>query len=200
MADLFLELALKVTGFIASLGYWGIGILMAIESCNVPIPSEIILPFGGYLVSTGELHFFPAALAGATGGTAGSVLSYYIGLWGGRPFLFRYGKYCGLTPARLNTAESWFLRYGDVAVFFSRLLPGVRTFISLPAGAARMKMLPFLIYTFVGSLIWSLALTYCGYLLGENWELVRTWFHRFDLILLVGVVLLVAWYIWKRRR
>lgn len=200
MADLLLELVVKVTGFIASLGYWGIGIMMAIESCNVPIPSEIILPFGGYLVSTGQLQFFPAALAGAAGGTVGSVLSYYIGLWGGRPFIFRYGRYCGLTPERLNTAESWFLRYGDAAVFLSRLLPGIRTFISLPAGAARMKMFPFLIYTFAGSLIWALVLTYCGFLLGENWALVRAWFHRFDLVLLAGIILLVAWYFWKRRR
>lgn len=130
----------------------------------------------------------------------GSVVSYYIGLFGGRPFLYRYGKYFWLTPERLDTAERWFVRYGDATVFFSRLLPGIRTFISLPAGAARMRMLPFLIYTFVGSLIWALILTYCGYLLGENWGIIRTWFHRLDLILLAAIILLVGWwYFWKRR-
>lgn len=200
MTELLLELVTKVTAFIASLGYWGIGMMMAIESCNIPLPSEIILPFGGYLVSTGQLKFFPAALAGAVGGTMGSVVSYYIGLFGGRPFLYRYGKYFWLTPERLDTAERWFVRYGDATVFFSRLLPGIRTFISLPAGAARMRMLPFLIYTFVGSLIWALILTYCGYLLGENWGIIRTWFHRLDLILLAAIILLVGWwYFWKRR-
>lgn len=199
MADLLLELVTTVTAYIASLGYWGVGIMMAIESCNIPLPSEIILPFGGYLVSTGQLKFFPAALAGAAGGTVGSAVSYYIGLFGGRPLLLRYGKYIGLTTERLYKAEGWLNRYGDATVFFSRLLPGIRTFISLPAGAARLKMTPFIIYTFVGSLVWSLFLTYCGYLLGENWEIIRTWFHRLDLVLLAAIILLVAWFFWKRR-
>jgi membrane protein DedA with SNARE-associated domain len=199
MTELLLELVTKVTAYIASLGYWGIGVMMAIESCNIPLPSEIILPFGGYLVSTGQLKFFPAALAGAVGGTAGSVISYYIGLFGGRPFLYSYGKYFLLTPERLDTAERWFARYGDATVFLSRLLPGIRTFISLPAGAARMRIFPFVIYTFVGSLIWALFLTYCGCLLGENWGIIRTWFHRLDLILLAAVILLVGWYFWRRR-
>ncbi|MGB4503522.1 MAG: DedA family protein [Syntrophaceticus sp.] len=198
MTELLMELATTVTSYIASLGYWGLGIMMAIESCNIPIPSEIILPFGGYLVSTGQLKFFPAALAGAVGGTVGSIISYYIGLFGGRPLLLRYGKYIGLTTEILYKAESWLNRYGDFTVFFSRLLPGIRTFISLPVGAARVKMIPFIIYTFLGSLIWALFLTYCGYLLGENWEIIRTWFQRFDLVLLGIIILLIAWFVWRK--
>ncbi|MDD2360584.1 MAG: DedA family protein [Lawsonibacter sp.] len=172
--------------------------MMAIESCNIPLPSEIILPFGGYLVSTGQLKFFPAALAGATGGTVGSIISYYIGLFGGRPLLLRYGKYIGLTTEILHKAEGWLVRYGEATVFFSRLLPGIRTFISLPVGAARIRMVPFIIYTFLGSLIWALFLTYCGYLLGENWEIIRTWFQRIDLVLLGVIILLIAWFVWRK--
>ncbi|MBC7104556.1 MAG: DedA family protein, partial [Firmicutes bacterium] len=137
---------------------------MAVESCNIPLPSEVILPYGGYLVSTGRLEFWWAALAGTAGGTAGSAVSYYIGLYGGRPFLNRYGRYFGVTPQKLALAERWFARYGEATVFFTRLLPVIRTFISLPAGVARMNFPRFLVYTFLGSLPWSLALTYVGYL------------------------------------
>ncbi|CEO88605.1 MAG TPA: DedA family protein [Syntrophaceticus sp.] len=198
MTEFLTELVITVTSYIASLGYWGVGMMMAIESCNIPLPSEIILPFGGYLVSTGQLKFFPAALAGATGGTVGSIISYFIGLFGGRPLLLRYGKYIGLTTERLHKAEGWLVRYGDATVFFSRLLPGIRTFISLPVGAARVRMIPFIIYTFLGSLIWALLLTYCGFLLGENWEIIRTWFQRIDLVLLGVIILLIAWFVWRK--
>ncbi len=197
ITEFLTELVVVVTSYVASWGYWGVGVLMAFESCNIPIPSEIILPFGGYLVSTGQLKFFPAALAGAVGGTVGSVVSYYIGLFGGRPLLLRYGKYIGLTSGILHRAEDWLLRYGEATAFFSRLLPGIRTFISLPVGAARIRMIPFIVYTFLGSLIWALLLTYCGFLLGDNWEIIRTWFHSIDLILLGAILLLVLWFFWK---
>jgi len=198
MAELLMQLVTTVTSYIASLGYWGVGIMMAIESCNIPLPSEIILPFGGYLVSTGRLKFFPTALAGAVGGTVGSIISYYIGLFGGRPLLLRYGKYIGLTTGILHKAEGWLARYGDATVFFSRLLPGIRTFISLPVGAARVSMIHFIVYTFLGSLIWALLLTYCGYLLGENWEMIRSWFQRVDIALLGVIILLLGWFFWKK--
>ena len=191
---------MQVTAFIASLGYWGIGILMAIESCNIPIPSELILPFGGYLVSTGQLAFFAAALAGTIGGTIGSLASYYIGLFGGRPFLDRYGRYFGATPGRIAMAENWFNRYDIWTVFFTRLLPGIRTFISLPAGVARVNITLFTLYTFLGTLIWSLFLTYVGFTLGVHWEIVSSWFHRADLLLLVAILLLIAYWLWHCRR
>lgn len=174
---------------------------MAIESCNIPLPSEIILPFGGYLVSTGKINFVGATLAGTIGGTVGSALSYYIGLHGGRPFLDRYGKFFGISQRKLEIAESWFERYGEATVFFTRLMPVVRTFISLPAGIARMNFTRFVIYTFLGSLPWSLALTYIGFLLGEHWETVRTWFHQADLLILAAVVIAAIYYFaWRRKR
>ena len=191
-------MALKVITLVASWGYWGIGILMAIGSCNIPFASEVTLPFGGYLVSIGRLTFWGTALAGTIGGTVGSLVSYYIGLYGGRPFLDRYGRYLGATPGRLALAEAWFARYDIFTVFFTRLLPIIRTFISLPAGVARVNILIFTLYTFAGTLIWSIFLTYVGFALGVNWETISPWFHRFDLVLLAACLLLLAWWAWRR--
>ncbi|MCL6635500.1 MAG: DedA family protein [Peptococcaceae bacterium] len=181
------------------MGYWGIGIGMAIESANIPLPSEVILPFGGYLVSTGRLEFYRAVLAGTIGGTVGSALSYYIGLRGGRPFLVKYGRYFGFSVKHLETAERWFARYGEATVFFTRLMPIVRTFISLPAGIAGMNFKKFLIYTFLGSLPWSLLLTYAGVKLGQNWKAIEPWFHRLDVVVALGILAVVG-YFWRRRR
>jgi len=149
----FIEVIVERTvGFISELGYIGIAVGMAIESANIPLPSEVIMPFGGYLASTGKLQLFWVALAGTIGGTFGSIVSYFLGLWGGRPFLMRYGRYIGVTPQHLLLAERWFERYGESTVFFTRLMPVVRTFISLPAGISRMNFFYFVIYTFLGSL------------------------------------------------
>jgi membrane protein DedA with SNARE-associated domain len=198
MDALMTAMALKVIAFITSLGYWGIGILMAIGSCNIPFASEVTLPFGGYLVSIGRLTFWGTALAGTIGGTAGSLVSYYIGLYGGRPFLDRYGRYLGATPGRLALAEVWFARYDIFTVFFTRLLPVIRTFISLPAGVARVNIVLFTLYTFFGTLIWSILLTYAGFVLGEHWEVAGSWFRRFDLVLLAACFLLLAYLVWHR--
>ncbi|PKM77152.1 MAG: hypothetical protein CVU90_09045 [Firmicutes bacterium HGW-Firmicutes-15] len=180
------------------MGYWGIGIGMAIESCNIPLPSEIILPFGGYLVYKGTLNFYGVAIAGAVGGTVGSLVSYYIGLIGGRAFIERYGKYLGLPHHRLVQAEHWFSRYGNSTVFLTRLMPGVRTFISLPVGAAKMNIGYFTIYTFAGSLIWSLFLTYVGLMLGENWQLIKPWFHIIDLVIISAIILAIVYLLFKK--
>lgn len=197
-----IEPALKiVTAKIAALGYWGVAIGMAIESCNIPLPSEVILPFGGYLVSTGQLNFFWTAMAGTVGGTVGSIISYLLGLWGGRPFLLHYGRYIGITEKRLAMADYWFYRYGEATVFFTRLMPIIRTFISLPAGISGMNFPRFVIYTFLGSLPWCFFLTYLGVKLGENWEDLKIWFHRADAfmaVIILGVVLLL-WYRYKKR-
>lgn len=198
MSQLLLIIFAKTTAFISSLGYWGIGICMAIESCNIPLPSELILPFGGYLVSTGKLTFAGAVLAGTVGGTFGSVVSYYIGLLGGRPFLYRYGRFFGVTPKKLALADDLTRRYGDLVVFITRLLPIIRTFISLVAGTGRMRLGPFIIYTFLGTLPWSIALTYAGYLLGSNWEAVKPWFHRLDLLVVTAIAAVII-YFWLRR-
>lgn len=200
MLEKIVAFAVQLAEHIASLGYWGIALGMAIESCNVPLPSEVILPFGGYLVSLGKLNFFLAVLAGNIGGTAGSVLSYYIGLKGGRPFLERYGRCFWISERELALADRWFARWGEATVFFTRLMPVVRTFISFPAGVARMNFTRFVLYTFLGSLPWSIFLTYLGVKLGEHRELLREWFHRFDLAILIAVACGILFFFWWRRR
>lgn len=185
-----------VTEKITALGYWGVGVGMAIESANIPLPSEIIMPFGGYLVSTGKLNFFWTGMAGTIGGTVGSVLSYLLGLWGGRPFLLKYGRYIGINQKRLALADNWFFRYGEATVFFTRLMPIIRTFISLPAGISGMNFPRFVIYTFLGSLPWCFFLTYLGVKLGEHWEDLKVWFHRLDLLvaaLIIGGLLFLLY-------
>lgn len=199
MAELIEAVILYITGAIAAMGYWGIAIGMAIESANIPLPSEVILPFGGYLVHTGRLEFWGAVMAGTVGGTAGSAASYYIGLKGGRPILIRYGRYVGFSVKHLNMADRWFSRYGEATVFFTRLMPIVRTFISLPAGISGMNFSRFLIYTFLGSLPWSILLTYAGLKLGQNWQAVKPWFHRLDVVVALGLAALVI-YFWRRRK
>ncbi|MDD3363566.1 MAG: DedA family protein [Syntrophomonas sp.] len=199
LSALIAAITIKTTAFISSMGYWGIGIGMAIESCNIPLPSEIILPFGGYLVYKGTLNYYGVAMSGAIGGTIGSLVSYYIGLIGGRAFLERYGRYLGLPHRRLIQAEKWFSRYGNSTVFLTRLMPGIRTFISLPVGAAKMNIGYFTLYTFAGSLIWSLFLTYVGLMLGENWELIKPWFHIIDLIIIAAIIFAVSYYLFKKK-
>lgn len=196
-----LEVVIEQTvAFISALGYWGIAIGMAIESANVPLPSEVILPFGGYLVSTGRLDFTWAALAGAAGGTAGSIFSYFLGLWGGRPFLLRYGRYCGISPRHLALAEDWFARYGEATVFFTRLMPVIRTFISFPAGISRMNFGRFVVYTFLGSLPWCFFLTYLGLKMGQHWEDLKSWFHRFDVLVVLALVFAAVYLLRKRKQ
>jgi membrane protein DedA with SNARE-associated domain len=193
-------LSREVTTRIAALGYWGIALGMAIESANIPLPSEIILPFGGYLVSTGQLNFFWTAMAGTVGGTVGSVLSYVLGLYGGRPFLLKYGRYIGMSQKNFAIAENWFMRYGEATVFFTRLMPIIRTFISLPAGISGMNFPRFVLYTFLGSLPWCFFLTYLGVKLGEHWEVLKPWFHRADVLVAGIIIVLLAYYLWRRSK
>lgn len=189
------------TELIIALGYWGIALGMAIESANIPLPSEVILPLGGYLVSTGRLNFWGAAMAGTLGGMVGSIVSYYIGYQGGRPFLLKYGRYIGFSQKHFNQAEIWFNRYGEATVFFTRLMPVVRTFISLPAGISGMHFGKFVVYSFLGSLPWCIFLTYLGVKLGENWLALKPWFHRFDILIVVLIIIVpIGWYLLKRKR
>lgn len=190
----------RTIDFISSLGYWGIAIGMAIESANVPLPSEVILPFGGYLVSIGRLEFFWAALAGAIGGTVGSIFSYFLGLWGGRPFLSRYGCYFGVSQKHVALAESWFAHYGEITVFFTRLMPVIRTFISLPAGISGMNFWRFVIYTFLGSLPWCFFLTYLGVKMGQHWEDLKYWFHRLDVLIILAIIAVAIYFWWKKNK
>jgi len=184
-----------IIGTISRLGYGGIVLLMAIESACIPLPSEIIMPFSGYLVSTGQMNLWLVGLAGAIGCVLGSIVAYYAGAWGGRPFIEKYGKYILISYHDLDLADRWFQRHGDITIFVGRLLPVIRTFIAFPAGVARMNLWRFNLYTFVGSYIWSLGLAWIGMKLGEHWNTLGVYFHRFDAA--IGVILLIAvvWYV-----
>ncbi len=179
------------------MGYPGIIFLMAIESACIPLPSEIIMPFSGYLVFRGDFSLLWVGLAGAVGCVAGSIPAYYLGLYGGRPLIERYGKYVLVSHHDLDLADRWFQRYGDWAIFFSRLLPVVRTFISFPAGVARMNFSRFIIYTFVGSFPWCLGLAYAGMKLGQKWDTLGHYFHEFDLVIGILIALGIVIYIWR---
>jgi len=177
---------------------------MAIESACIPLPSEIIMPLAGWFLvdarGLGVEWLLLAAFCGALGNLIGSLAAYAVGAWGGRPLLLRYGRYLLITRHEVEQAERWFARYGDRAVFISRMLPVIRTFISLPAGIARMNIWRFSILTFVGSFPWSLGLAWSGFLLGENWERIREWMRPADIPILIVLAALVAWYIYRRVR
>ena len=181
-------------------GYPGVFLLMVLESACLPVPSEVVCPFSGYLVYTGEFDFFVAVLAQVLGNLVGSLAAYYVGLLGGRELVLRYGRYILLREEHLRRAEAWFERYGDRAIFVSRLLPVVRTVISLPAGVARMNPVKFAVYTTVGSAPWCAALTYAGVVLGANWHLVGKLFERVDLVLLLAVLALLVFLAYRYGR
>jgi membrane protein DedA with SNARE-associated domain len=189
-----------VIASISTLGYLGVILMMAIESACIPLPSEVIMPFSGYLVSTGRFGLQEIAMAGAVGCLLGSYVAYYVGASGGRWFLLRYGKWVLIAPHEIEIAERFFARWGASAVFFSRLLPVVRTFIAFPAGVAKMRLLPFTIYTLAGSYLWCLALAWGGMKLGENWETLGPWFHRFDGVIVAIIALGAAFVLYNRIR
>ena len=200
------KIILLLSGFIIAtitrLGYGGIVLLMGIESACIPLPSEIIMPFSGYLVFKNEFTLLGVALFGAIGCVLGSLLAYVIGAYGGRSLVYKYGSYVLISHHDLNLADRWFARHGGITVFVGRLLPVIRTFIALPAGISRMPLLPFVIYTFAGSFIWCYALAWIGLKLGENWNTLGTYFHKFDTAIAVLLVIAAAWYIrrhWKHR-
>jgi len=187
---------------IGATGYWGIVALMAIESACIPLPSELIMPFAGYLVYEGTFNLFWAATAGAVGCNVGSVLAYEVGYYGGRPLVETYGRYLLLSRHELDWADRFFHRWGHAAVFIARLLPVVRTFIALPAGVARMPRVRFHVYTFLGSWPWCFALAYLGMKLGENWRSLGKYFHQFDIVIGVLLVAGAAWFVrsrWQHR-
>lgn len=187
---------------IASLGYGGIVLLMAIESACIPLPSEIIMPFSGYLVFKQEFTLWGVALAGAIGCVLGSLLAYAIGAYGGRTLVYKYGRYVLISHQDLELADRWFARHGGITVFIGRLLPIIRTFIALPAGISRMSLTPFVVYTFTGSLIWCYGLAWIGVKLGENWRTLGAYFHKFDTVIAIVILVGVIWYVrrhWKHR-
>jgi membrane protein DedA with SNARE-associated domain len=203
-----LLLAGFIKDVISSLGYSGLAVLMGIESACIPLPSEVIMPFAGFLVYSGRFSSLAlVATLGAIGCNLGSVLAYEIGAYGGRPLIERYGKYILMSRHDLDLSDHFFQKYGSITVFIGRLLPVIRTFIALPAGIARMPRAKFHLYTFAGSWPWCYALAYCGYALGERWDSdprLKQWMHRFDavivLVLIIGIVYFVQGHLRNRVR
>jgi membrane protein DedA with SNARE-associated domain len=190
------------------LSYGGIVVAMAIESCCIPLPSELIMPLAGFLAFQQKFNIFGAygsptmqlwgtAVAGAVGSVVGSAVAYWIGATGGRPLLLRYGRYVLISHHDADRADAFFARYGDITIFATRLMPIVRTFISLPAGIARMNFGKFIAYTFLGSLPWCLVLAYAGYKLGEHWGEVGGVLHKYDILVGIGILALFALFLYR---
>lgn len=192
--DYVSQIAINIIEF---LGYWGVFLAMTLESACIPLPSEVIMPFAGFAVSEGKMTLLGITIVGVLGNLVGSWIAYFVGLKGGRPFLEKYGKYVLITPSKLDMAHNWFERYGHEAVFISRMLPAVRTFISLPAGIAEMDFKKFTIYTLLGSIPWVLFLGYVGVMLGPHWEQIRSYFHILDIIVAIGVVAFIIYLVYK---
>ena len=181
-------------------GYFGLFVLMALESMIAPVPSEVVMPFAGYLVLQGRFDFWIALLVSGLGSIFGSVLSYYIGFYGGRPFVLRYGKYLLLEKEHLEWTENWFRKQGQKTIFISRFIPVVRHLISIPAGIAKMTINKFVIYTFLGATIWNFILLYAGFKLGEHWDKIHQYSKELDIIFIALVILFFAYFIWKHRK
>ncbi|CAN5452017.1 DedA family protein [soil metagenome] len=189
-----------VISFISSLGYPGIFLLMILESALIPIPSEIIMPFSGFLVSNGTFDPISVVLAGTFGNLVGSILTYYLGIKAGRAFILKYGKYILFKKSHLEFTEELFEKYGDKISFFCRLLPAVRTYISLPCGVGKANFVKFSIYTFLGSLIWNSMLTYVGILFGNNWKNIDKYAIYLDIVAACVIVGFIIWFIVKVRK
>ena len=190
-----------------AVGYVGVGLAMAIESAMVPLPSELILPFAGFLVSDprqfepltgGRWDLWIVVIVATIGNTLGSLVAYAIGAYGGRPFLERYGRYLLIRPHEIVRADDFFARHGAATVFIGRLLPIIRTFISFPAGVARMPISTFIVYSTAGAFIWSCLLVYAGTVLGANWAEIRRVLQPFDLLIAIVVVAAVVLFVWWR--
>jgi len=183
-----------------TMGIWGIWLGMILESACIPIPSEVIMLSGGWLVAQGSITFMEVAVAGILGNLLGSVIAYYIGKAGGRRLLEKYGKYILMNEHHLEQSERWFKRYGESTVFFTRMLPFIRTFISLPAGIAGMKAWKFIVFTALGCIPWNLALIYLGYRLGDNWSIVEQYIRPISYTVCGIVLLLLLWWLVRRYR
>lgn len=198
-----------ITKFYTVTGLFGIVLAMAIESCCIPLPSEVVMPVAGIMIAQGTilrgvnplLAIFLVALAGAIGCLIGSIVAYWIGYKGGRPFILKYGRYLLISQHDADKADAFFLRWGSATAFFSRLLPVIRTYISLPAGITKMPFIRFCIYSFLGSLPWCFALAYVGYVLGDQVnKQLGVILHSLDAVILVGLVILAVLYIWRHIR
>lgn len=203
ISQVFAAVTEWIVGAISAFGYLAVFVLMAVESACIPLPSEIIMPFAGYLAFKGDFSLIWVATVGAIGCNAGSTIAYVVAAKGGRRAVERWGRFVLIRQEELTTAERFFYRYGSITVFVGRLLPVIRTFIAFPAGLARMPMAKFQLFTFLGSWPWCFALAYVGFVLGEHWEsdpTLRELLHRFDAVIVVAIVLAGGWFVWTRLR
>lgn len=201
MFQVLFELGVNI---INSLGYLGVFFTMLLESALIPIPSEAIMPLAGFLVSQGEMNFFIAVQAGAIGNLIGSIIAYAIGYYGGTkyvdPFVEKYGKYILLSKHEYDRAINWTSKYGTKIAFFSRLIPGIRTVISLPLGIAKVNFIKFAVYTYIGALIWSTFLAFIGLKLGENWEAIGKYIHYIDYLIIAVFLGFVLYWVRKKMK
>lgn len=189
-----------ITSVISQIGYIGVFFLMVLESALIPIPSEVIMPFAGFLVATGQFNIFYVLVAGTLGNLVGSVIAYYIGSYVGRGMVLRYGKYVLLDEGHLNLSDRWFKKFGDKIIFVSRNLPAVRTYISLPAGISKMNISKFSAYTLIGSIPWNFALLYAGVFLGKNWEIILRYTTILDVVVVIAGLIFIIWFLRKRMK
>jgi len=194
---MFSELFEIIVKLISDTGYLGIFLLMTLESMIFPIPSEAIMPFAGFLINEGKFSLLGVTLASSLGSLLGSGLSYIIGLYGGKPFLKKFGKYFLLDESHLNWTENFFAKHGNKAVLISRFIPIVRHLISIPAGSAKMPLISFFIYTLIGATIWNMFLAYLGFILKQNWKLISKYTHFLDYIILIILVGVFIYFISK---
>lgn len=191
-----------IISIISALGYPGIVVCMAIESALIPLPSEIIMPFSGYLVSLGRFNLILVALAGALGNVIGSLLAYGLGYWGHervvRRLIRRWGKWILVSEDELDEAEKLLHKYKDWVVLGSRVIPGIRTVISLPCGIAKLPIYRFIVLTFIGSLVWSYFLAWIGFILGEHWDILGPYFHKADFLIIALIIGAIVFYIWHK--
>ena len=189
-----------ITAIIHKIGYFGIFILMVLESMIAPVPSEAVMPFAGFLVYSGKFNLFLTILASSIGSIIGSLLSYYIGFYGGRPFVMKLGRYLFLEEAQLDFTINFFKKYGAITILISRFIPVVRHLISIPAGVGRMGIKKFVFYTLAGATLWNSFLIYVGMKLGENWQSISKYTEQLDILILVLIILAVIYYVYMHTK
>ncbi len=192
---MFTHLAVYFTHIIETLGYWGAGFLMGLESMVAPVPSELVMPFVGFLVADGKFSWTLSIIATSIGSILGSLASYAMGYWGGRPIVLKVGKYLLLNEHDLEWTEKWFARHGSWTIFVSRFIPVVRHLISIPAGLGKMRLLPFCVYTVIGATMWNVFLMVCGYKLKQNWEQVEHYSKQLDVVMVIVIVIAGVWFV-----
>ena len=202
ITDILVAISHFITSTINHLGYIGVALLMAIESAAIPLPSEVIMPFAGYLVEGGRFSLWALGLAGAVGSTIGSLVTYYIGYYGGRRLIQKYEHIVLVSQEELDLTEKFFHRFKHTATLLGRVLPVIRTFISIPAGIAKIPVVPFAVNAFIGSFVWSYFLAWLGLKLGERWTTLETYFRKFDIVIVAVLIFLFIYWIrrhFKRR-